>query len=77
MVSGKHILLIFLGIILVGLIVAAAIFGDPIIIIFLIIAGIVVFFTIFSFILEEFFPKNKISKTLENISEWILDSIHF
>lgn len=39
------------------------------------ILGITIFLIIVSSIIEKFFPKNKISKLLENAADWIADNI--
>ncbi|MDO8622776.1 MAG: hypothetical protein Q7R52_00865 [archaeon] len=40
-----------------------------------IILTVIIILMIMALIIEKFFPKNKISKALENIAEWIKDNI--
>jgi hypothetical protein len=49
---------------------------DPVTILFGIILGVAVFLLILAASLEKFFPKNKVSKSLEKIAEWIRDNVN-
>ena len=77
MVKRKYTFLIFLVIVLLGLIVISAIMGDEVIILFLILLGIIMFLSIISEVLEKFFPKNRISKFIGNIVEFIRYDLRF
>mgnify|MGYP001559654247 CR=1 FL=1 len=70
-------ILILSGIFLAVLFILAIVLGDPLIIIFGIIIGVCFLFIIIAVILEWLFPKNKLSKKLEKIPDWILDNIKF
>lgn len=80
--KNKHFILIWflLGVLFI-LFILGIIMGDPFFIPFFILFGIIVaisiILTAISIIFEHFFPKNRISKILEKIPQWIIDNIQF
>lgn len=62
--------------ILIVLFIFLIIMRDPVTILFGIILGVAVFLLILAASLEKFFPKNKVSKSLEKIAEWIRDNVN-
>lgn len=70
--------LILTGILIIGVIITIILStGDEFFILIGVVFGIIMLLTLIATTLEELFPKNKFSKKLEKIAEWIQDNVHF